>query len=108
MVIATTTKLYAVERYGMVIEEGPSDSLFIEDEEVSDLDTHVQNDRGLDALESLPTISGQLVNDIACFCGAGFSVDNDLDPAPENIPREEGESKTEDEQMYFYWNSRTT
>ena len=101
-------ELYAVERYGRVTEEGPSDSFFIEDEEVPDLDTRARNDEGLNALESLPAISGQLVDDIARLRRDGFSVDDDMDPAPENIPREEGESKTEDELLYFAWNSRTT
>ena len=67
---------------------------FIEDEEVSDLDTHSQNDEGLDALKSLPTVSGQLVDNIACLCRDVFSVDDDMDPAPENIPREEEKSKS--------------
>ena len=94
-------ELYTVERYGRVTEEGPKDSFFIEDEEVPDLDTHEQNDEVLDAFESLPTISGQLVDDIARLRRDGFSVDDDMDPAPENIPREEGGSKTKDELLCF-------
>ena len=49
----------------------------------------VEEDIGL---EDLPPLGGTLAEDIANFCNQGFNVDDDREPAPENIPTSEEQS----------------
>jgi len=42
----------------------------------------------VDDVDDLPPVGGNLAEDIANFCNQGFNVDDDREPAPENIPTE--------------------
>ena len=49
----------------------------------------VEEDNGL---EDLPPLGGNLAKNIANFCNQGFNIDDDREPAPENIPTSEEQS----------------
>lgn len=80
--------LYVVERYCRVINEGPCIELFGEDtssiEDLEDNGTTV--DVGLDTVEVLPNLTGDIREDIERLTLEGFEVDDDNEPDEENIP----------------------
>jgi len=81
-------ELHAVARYCKVITEGPCIELFTEytvsSEEVEDNGPVV--DEGLDAMEVVPRLTGDVTEDITRLRLEGFKVDNDNEPTVENIP----------------------
>ena len=53
----------------------------------------------------LPSLTGATVEDISHFCAQGFEVDDDNDPAPENVPAATTPSTTSC--IYLDWGSNT-
>ena len=87
--------LHAVAQFCKVTEEGPVKSLFdiIPTNDVgNDQNVAVGGDENDE--REIPSISNE---DISNFRAQGFSVDDDKEPAPENIPTE---TDTENDGMY--------
>ena len=54
--------------------------------EHADLAAAEEAAQGNDCAMQLPSLIGTTVEDISHFCMQGFEVDDDNDPAPENVP----------------------
>ena len=102
-------ELHAVMRYCNVTTEGPCSEFFVADgtptEEVENEPPAV--DEGLDPVPIVPTLTGDLREDIARLRMEGFEVDDDNDPAEENIPTATQPTENELESMgYQDWDSK--
>jgi hypothetical protein len=76
--------LHAVARFCKVTEEGPVESLF---DVISTNDVENAEDVAVEGGENIEReIPSMLNEDISNFRAQGFSVDDDNEPAPENIP----------------------
>ena len=92
--------LHAVARFCKVTGEGPVESLF-DVTPINDVE-NMQNVtvEGDENLEN--EIPSGLNKDVSNFRAQGFSVNNDNEPAPENIPTAVG---SVDDEMYTLWGS---
>jgi hypothetical protein len=95
------SQIYAVAQYYKVIQEGSVGHLFQIGEHAS-LAVAEETDQGNDYV---PSLTGTAVEDISHFCAQGFEVDNDNDPAPENVPIAATPSTTSC--IYLDWGSNT-
>jgi len=96
-------ELYAAERYCKVVEEGPFESLFVQGENVAEA-----GPGGLTVEEGAPPTATPFLSlngrdDIARFRAMNFDVDDDNEPAPENIPTANGPPPGEPSGMYKEW-----
>ena len=92
--------LHAVARFCKVTEEGPVESLFdmpLASNMESDKNVAVRGDENQE--REIPSV---LNEDISNFRAQGFAVDDDKEPAPENIPTSD-DTGTDD--MYGDWGS---
>jgi hypothetical protein len=80
-----SSQIYDVAQYCKVIQEGTVGYLFQIDEH-ADLAAAEETAQGNDCVMKLPSLTGTTVRDISHFCVQGFEVDDDNDPAPENVP----------------------
>jgi len=72
-----------VKRWAHVTVEGPKEDLF--DQEESEESETVPVDEEEEGPE-VPDLTSNVYDNVANLRGEGFDVDNDMDPAPENIP----------------------
>ena len=72
--------LHAIKRYVTVMEEGPVECIF--DEAPVEQQQQQQEEIGV----ALPSLSGDLADDMQRMTALGVVVDDDNQPAPENIP----------------------
>jgi hypothetical protein len=79
------SQVYAVAQYCKVIQEGTVGNLFQIDEH-NCLAVAEEAAQGHDCAMQLPSLTGTTVKDIPHFHIQGFEVDDDNDPAPENVP----------------------
>ena len=79
------SQIYAVAQYCKGIQEGAVGNLFQIDEH-ADLAVAEEAAQGNDCVMQLPSLTRTTVEDISHFRAQGFEVDDDNDPAPENVP----------------------
>ena len=79
------SQIYAVAQYCKVIQESAVGNIFQKDEH-ADLATAEEAAQGSYCVMQLPSMTETTVEDISHFCTQGFEVNNDSDPAPENVP----------------------
>ena len=104
-------ELHAVARYCKVITEGPISEIFVEagvpEEEA--IDDAPPVDEGLEPATVIPVSSGNLAEDIHRLRFEGFSIDDDNEPAIENIPAANNDTdQSVENSLYQDWDSRTT
>ena len=102
-------ELYAVVRYCSVTTEGPCSEFFVADgtptEEIEN--EPPAEDEGLDPVPIVPALTGDLREDIARLRMEGFEVDDDNDPAEENVPAATQPTKdTLESTGYQQWDSK--
>ena len=92
-------EIYCAERYAAVVTEGSAADYFDQIEgDTVDGEGGEDND-----LQELPTIrNSDIADSIARLRSEGYGVDDDNDPAPENLPNE---AVTSEPSMYGEWNS---
>ena len=98
------SQMYDVDQYCKVIQEGAVGYLSQIDEHAG-LAVAEEADQGNDCVRQLPSLTGTIVEDISHFCTQGFEVDNDNNPAPENVPAATTPSTTSC--IYLDWGSNT-
>ena len=82
--------MYAVIRYVKIIQEGAEKDLFIPTAPSNPVPTSIVTTEGeVDAvaLPISPQITGELAKDINAMRAAGANIDDDNEPAEENIPK---------------------
>ena len=82
--------MYAVIRYVKIIQEGAEKDLFIPTAPSNPVPTATMTTEGeVDAvaLPIAPQITGELAEDINAMRAAGANIDDDNEPAEENIPQ---------------------
>ena len=104
-------ELHAVVRYCSVTTEGPCSEFFVADglptEEIKNEEP--AQDEGLDPIPIVPTMTGDLCEDIAHLRIEGFEVDDDNDPTEENLPSSTPAAENTLESMgYKDWDSTQT
>ena len=98
------SQIHAGAWYCKVIQEGAVGNLFQIDEH-ADLAAAEEAAKGNDCAMQLPSLTGTTVEDISHFYVQGFEVDDDNDPAPENVPAASTPFTTSC--IYSYWGSNT-
>ena len=96
------SQVYAVAQYCKVIQEGTVGHLFQIDVHTS-VTVAEETAQGNDYVMQLPSLTGTTVEDISHFHVQGFEVDNDNNPAPENVPTAPTPSTTSC--IYLDWES---
>jgi hypothetical protein len=92
--------LHAVTRFCKVTEEGPVESLF---DTIPTNDVEKDENVAVGGVENEEReIPSMLNEDVSNFRAQGFSVDDDNEPAPENIPTA---ADTANDGMYRAWGS---
>ena len=83
--------IYSTARYAKVVEEGEPSGYFAENVPRVGTDSVVVEVVGQDGERGLavPVVTSELGEDIARLRSEGYGVDDDNDPAPENIPARE-------------------
>jgi hypothetical protein len=98
-------QLYCQERYAKVITEGPTAEFFV----AQGLEETVPPEQGRDEeqedeFRQVPELVGDLAEDIARLRAEGYGVDDDNEPAPENVPQVNNHQ--EDLPTFGEWGSR--
>jgi Transposase IS4 len=93
-------EIYCVEKYCKVTKQGPEDAFFIYEAEVQAAGTGVETVEDRDV--PTPALGYDRREDIAVMRAMNFDVDDDNEPAPENIP---SPNQTTDatESIYSEW-----
>lgn len=105
-------ELYCVERWCKVITEGPEASLFdlpvAVDEAVAPVVVGQGEEEDIGVVV-IPVrgLGSELREDIARFRAEGYDVDDDNDPAPENVPNPRQAQQQDGGVVYQDWGSRT-
>lgn len=98
--------LYAVVRYCRVLTEGPPGDRFLNTIAATPESPAGVASPGIENAEvEVPEILGGTINDASIFRAEGISVDDDNEPAPENIPVPS--TNTNIDCIYEDWNSVT-
>ena len=81
-------ELHCVARFCHVDEEGPVSELYTDGSPPEDSadDNEPRVDEGMDPVVAVPTTTGDLAEDIQNLRALGFSIDDDNEPAEENLP----------------------
>jgi hypothetical protein len=95
-------QLYCQEQYTKVITEGSAGEFF--GAQVEEGVPEGRNEEEVDDLVQVPELVGDRAEDIARLCAAGYGVDDDNEPAPENIPQ--GNNHQVDLPILGQWGSR--
>ena len=109
-------ELHVVRRFCGVITEGPVSEFFSEGIQTKEQQPDVDGpavDEGVEALTEVPASSGNIAEDVERFRADGFLVDDDNEPADENIPIIPPAATQEQETTtpgidYNDWDSATT
>ena len=105
-------ELHCNARFCHVETEGPVSEIFVDGS--APVDTEVQEtapqvDEGMDPVVAVPATTGDIAEDIQNLRAQGFSVDDDNEPAEENIPDKTTTSSNEQTSLpniYQEWDSR--
>ena len=100
-------QLYCQEQYAKVITEGPAEYFFVTQEGVDQEEVHEQQNPQEEQAEEFQLILelvGDLAEDIACLHAEGYGMDDDNEPAPENVPQ--GANQQEDQPTFQEWGAR--
>ena len=80
-------EVYAVKRWVKVVTEGAPEHIFVEEDEEEQPDVAVNENGGeIERIDDIVFNAGGHAEDIALVRAMGLDVDDDNDPAPENIP----------------------
>ena len=102
--------IYSTARYAKVVEEGEPSGYFAENVPRVGTDSVVVEVVGQDGERGLavPVVTSELGEDIARLRAEGYGVDDDNDPAPENIPANKPSASSKDKAEYREWNAQST
>jgi hypothetical protein len=94
-------EVYAHKRYVKVLEEGPAADFFNTNPVVDEVITEeVQNE-----MVEVPVLTSNVADDVERLRVEGYGVDDDNEPAPENVPNAP-QSDDHDSPIYSEWGSR--
>ena len=101
-------ELYCAERYAIVTEEGsPADFFEGNDAAAAGDDAGQAAGEAEDELRGIPMVTDDVQENIARLCAKGYGVDDDKEPAPENIPNNNIRNNSTTT-SYQEWGSQTT
>ena len=97
-------ELYCVPRWVRVTEEGAAAHFFDGDGDIGNQgeggDANAQEEEAPEEIPHEVLNAGNHAEDIALVQAMGFMVDNDNEPAPENVPQQGGNNANEEEQTW--------